>query len=61
MDRLMKDAISFTWGVPPADVFPNDELLIYTEHVIRHSSAQALQYGNGAGYDSLREHIASQN
>jgi len=56
----MKDVISFARGVPPVEVFPNEELLLCTEHVIRNHSAQALQYGNGAGYGPLRRHIATQ-
>ena len=52
--------ISFTRGVPPAESFPNEELIECTRRVISEHSAQVLQYGSAAGYSPLREYIAQQ-
>jgi len=53
--------ISFTRGVPPAESFPNEELIECTRQVIREHSAKILQYGSAAGYEPLREYIAQKN
>ncbi len=59
---LMTDMIiSFTRGVPPAESFPNEELIECTRQVIREHSAKILQYGSAAGYEPLREYIAQKN
>jgi 2-aminoadipate transaminase len=52
--------ITFTRGVPPAESFPNDELIECTRQVISKHSAKILQYGSAAGYEPLREYIARQ-
>ncbi len=56
----MKNIIAFTRGVPPAESFPNEELIECTRQVINEHSAQVLQYGTAAGYEPLREYIARQ-
>ena len=53
--------ITFTRGVPPAESFPNEELIECHQQVIREHSAKILQYGSAAGYEPLREYIAQQN
>jgi len=52
--------ISFKRGVPPAESFPNEELIECTRQVINKHSAKILQYGSAAGYEPLREYIARQ-
>ena len=52
--------ISFKRGVPPAESFPNKELIECTRQVINKHSAKILQYGSAAGYEPLREYIARQ-
>ena len=52
--------ITFTRGVPPAESFPNEELIECTRQVISEHSAKILQYGSAAGYEPLREYIARQ-
>jgi len=56
----MTDMITFTRGVPPAESFPNEELIECTRQTVNKHSAQILQYGSAAGYDPLREYIAQQ-
>jgi 2-aminoadipate transaminase len=57
----MTEMIIFTRGVPPAESFPNEELIECTRQVISEHSAQVLQYGSAAGYEPLREYIAQQH
>jgi len=56
----MTDMITFTRGVPPAESFPNEELIECTRQTIIAHSAQILNYGSAAGYEPLREYIAQQ-
>ncbi|MCD6577605.1 MAG: PLP-dependent aminotransferase family protein [Anaerolineaceae bacterium] len=56
----MADMINFTRGVPPAESFPNEELIECTRRVINAHSTKVLQYGSAAGYEPLREFIAQQ-
>jgi len=56
----MTDMITFTRGVPPAESFPNEELIECTRQTVNKHSAQILQYGGAAGYEPLREYIAQQ-
>lgn len=53
--------ISFKRGVPPAESFPNEDLIECTRQIITEHSAQILQYGGAAGYGPLRELIAREN
>ena len=58
---MVDKVISFKRGVPPAESFPNDELIECTRQVINKHSAHILQYGGAAGYGPLREYIAQKN
>lgn len=58
---MQKDIIAFTRGVPPAESFPREDLITCAERVIHAVGANILQYGSGAGYDPLRDTIASQH
>lgn len=57
---MKNDIIAFTRGVPPAESFPLEALITCAEHVIQSDGARILQYGSGAGYHPLRDHIATQ-
>lgn len=57
---MQKDIIAFTRGVPPSESFPSEELITCAEHVIHADGTRILQYGSGAGYHPLRDHIAAQ-
>ena len=57
----MTDMITFTRGVPPAESFPNEELIECTRQTINAHSAKILNYGSAGGYEPLREYIAQQN
>jgi len=57
---MKKDIIAFTRGVPPSESFPLEALITCAERVIHTDGARILQYGSGAGYHPLRDHIATQ-
>ncbi len=51
------DIISFAGGLPAAESFPVEELIIASDKVLRETPASALQYGTTDGYLPLREQI----
>ena len=57
---MQNETIAFTRGVPPSESFPREALIICAERVIHADGTRILQYGNGAGYHPLRDHIAGQ-
>ncbi len=56
---MQKEIIAFTRGVPPSESFPLEALITCAEHVIHTDGNRILQYGSGAGYHPLRDHIAA--
>ena len=50
--------ISFAAGLPPAEFFPAEEFRNATEAVLRGRPERALQYGETAGEEELRDWIA---
>jgi len=57
---MEKDIIAFTRGVPPSESFPLESLITCAQQVIHVDGARILQYGSGAGYHPLCDHIAAQ-
>jgi len=57
---MKKDIIAFTRGVPPSESFPGEALINCAEDVIHADGKNILQYGSGAGYHPLCDHIAGQ-
>jgi len=57
---MQNETIAFTRGVPPSESFPREALITCAERVIHADGTRILQYGNGAGYHPLRDHIAGQ-
>ena len=54
----MAKIIAFNRGVPPAESFPTQELIISARNVLEKESGSILQYGGALGYQPLREWIA---
>jgi len=52
--------IVFTRGFPPPESFPAQQLAICADEVLKEEGELVLQYGRAAGYEPLRELIASQ-
>src|SRR5512139_3504532 len=57
--NLSTSVINFTRGMPPADVFPVDDLVRASEAALRNDPAVLLQYGRSPGYKPLRELLGS--
>jgi DNA-binding transcriptional MocR family regulator len=57
--NLSNSVINFTRGIPPAEVFPVDDLIRAAESALRNDFAVLLQYGRSPGYKPLRELLAS--
>jgi 2-aminoadipate transaminase len=61
LSRLMgshrPDAIQLTGGDPDPDYFPREEIKEITNYIMDHEATAALQYGDAAGLDKLREII----
>jgi DNA-binding transcriptional MocR family regulator len=54
----MAEIIAFNRGVPPAESFSTQELIICARNVLEKESSSILQYGGVMGYLPLREWIA---
>ena len=52
--------IAFTRGVPPPESFPAKQLAICANDALKEEGELVLQYGQAAGYQPLRELLASQ-
>jgi 2-aminoadipate transaminase len=53
------DVISFAGGLPAPELFPVDDVLAATEHVLRETGSAALQYSTTEGFAPLREQLAA--
>ena len=51
------EVVSLAGGMPNLKDLPLDKLAASAEKLIRNHGAQAMQYGNGQGWEVLREHI----
>jgi 2-aminoadipate transaminase len=54
------EMITFTRGVPPPESFPTEQLVICAKDALKEEGQLVLQYGQAAGYQPLREYLASQ-
>jgi len=57
---LAEQIINLTRGVPPADVFPTEDLILCAEASMRRDPSVLLQYGRSPGYAPLREWLGQQ-
>jgi 2-aminoadipate transaminase len=54
----LPEFISFAGGLPAPEMFPVEEVMAVSDHVLRDAGAVALQYGATEGYTPLRALIA---
>lgn len=55
------EIISFAGGLPAPELFPVDDVLRATEHVLNESGAASLQYSPSEGFAPLRELFAAES
>ena len=55
IEDLATSLINLTRGIPPAEVFPVDDLARAAETSLRSDPAVLLQYGHSPGYEPLRQ------